>query len=258
MENSVGDIPIHALWELAPWGAMVVREGKVLWMNPRLAAWLGGAPPGFLGLDREGAVALGLDGLFEADADWWVRSVAGELRLRRTCAALPEGGVAYYFEDLDLWTRLEQERDQFRDLALRLETKDADTGVLNCRAILQALENQVGRSRRYGNPLAVIRLDIIPVGQGVDVALLKGIAQELSAELRWADQIGRLDAAAFLVVLPETRLADAEALAAKLGHERAARARAEGWAIEALATDWRTGDDARKMLRRLLPTPIAH
>ncbi len=258
MANSAEEVPVRGAWDAAPWGAMVVRDGLILWMNRRLAAWLGGEPLAFAGLDSAGAEALGLGGLFGANAEWAVQSPEGEIRLHRTCAALPEGGVAYFFEDLGGWRRLERERDHYRDLAQSLETKDAETGVLNTRAILQALENQVGRSRRYGNPLSAIRLSIIPAGDGLEPTVLKNVAQELNAELRWADQIGRLDATSFLAVLPETRLAAAEALAAKLGNERAARASAEGWTLEALATDWRTGDDARKLLRRLIPKLVAH
>ncbi len=252
MDNSVGDIPARELLDLAPLGIMIARGGHILWMNHCLADWLGQERSSLLGLSREGAEPLGLAGLFDTGEELAVYRSGREIRLRCRCEPLSDGGVAHFFEEVGERMRLERERDHFRELARSLETKDADTGVLNCSAILQALENHLSRSRRYGNALSVIRLSVKPPQGKPDPAVMKGIAQELKAELRWADQIGRLDAVSFLAILPETLLDNAEALAAKLGHDRVVRARAEGWIVEVSATAWRSGDDVRKLLLRLV------
>ncbi|SMF97178.1 GGDEF domain-containing protein, diguanylate cyclase (c-di-GMP synthetase) or its enzymatically inactive variants [Methylomagnum ishizawai] len=252
MGNSVAALALREVLDAAPCGAVIVEAGRIAWANRRWAAWCGGEPVALVGLDW---TAPPVAAWFGAATEGTLETVAGAIHWRRTQTPLAAGGTAYFFEDMGAEARLAQERDQYRALAQSLETRDPATGVLNLRAILQALENQMGRSRRYGNPLAAILLRVLPPDGEPDPEALKRVAQELNAELRWADQIGRFDANSFLVVLPETRLAAAEALAAKLGAERAARVRAGGGSIAVSATDWRTGDDARKLLRRLLPTP---
>lgn len=248
MGNSVAALALREVLDAAPCGAVIVEAGRIAWANRRWAAWCGVEPEALIGLDWTATPVAAWFGPATEDK-------TGDIHWRRTQAPLAAGGTAYFFEDMGVEARLVQERDQYRALAQSLETRDPATGVLNLRAILQALENQIGRSRRYGNPLAAILLRVLPPDGEPDPEALKRVAQELNAELRWADQIGRFDANSFLVVLPETRLAAAEALAAKLGAERAARVRAGGGAITVSATDWRTGDDARKLLRRLLPAP---
>jgi GGDEF domain-containing protein len=258
MDNPVEGIPFREAMDWAPLGLLVVRGGRILWANSCLAGWLGCGREALVGLGGEEAGRLGLAGLFDGGEELLSYRAGLEIRLRRRRVPLPDGSEAHYFEDIGERSKLARERDHFRELAQALETKDAETGLLNCRAILQALENHASRSRRYGNPLSLIRLSVkSPLGKH-DPGVLKGIAQELNAELRWADQIGRLDATSFLAILPETFLGDAEALAAKLGHDRLARAKAEGWTVAVSATAWRAGDDARKMLRRLAPKPASH
>lgn len=255
MQYPDGEISAHTLLDMAPVGAMLLREGRVVWMNHRLAEWLGGVEESLAGLTRETAESLGLAGLFEAEDG--IASVAtangGEFFFRRRRSALAGGGEVVFFEDLTERRSLERERDHFRQLALELEVKDPETGLLNRRAILQALELQVSRSRRYGNPLSLIRLILKPPMEPPKPGSLKAFAMELKAELRWADQIGRLDESSLLLILPETPGVGAEMLAAKLGHQRAAPVGEAKWRIESVVDAWQSGDDTRKLLRRLDP-----
>ncbi|MGZ8215725.1 GGDEF domain-containing protein [Methylomagnum sp.] len=255
MQDPIGEISAHEWLDMMPVGAMILREERILWVNQRLADWLGGVKESLAGLSQEAAESLGLAGLFEG-GDGVVSVFPGngtEFYFRRRCLALANGGEVCFFENLAEWRGLERERDHFRQLAQELEVKDPETGLLNRKAILQALELQVSRSRRYGNPLSLIRLILSPPVEPPCPGSLKEFALELKAELRWADQIGRLDKSSLLLILPETPGVGAEMLATKLGHERAAPTGEGHWRIEAIVDAWQTGDDTRKLLRRLDP-----
>ena len=255
MNTSLGNGALYDFLDLVPLGVLLLDEGRVRWVNRCLADWLGARRDALVGLDLDTAKPLGLAGLFGDDVELALFPHGRELRLGRCCAPMPDGGEVQFFEDRRERVQLAQERDHYQELASILETKDSETGALNRQAILQALESQLTRSRRYGNPVAALRLSVKPVNGQFDFAALKHLVQELKAGLRWADQVGRLDALTFLAILPETRLADAENLAVRLGRERAAWAEMEGCALEVAATAWMAGDDARKLLKRLMAEP---
>lgn len=255
MQDPISEISAHELLDMAPLGAMILRDERILWVNHRMADWLGDVREPLAGLSRETATSLGLSGLF--DIEDGVAELSPDngtaLSLRRQCTTLAGNGeVVCFFENLAEWQNLERERDHFRQLAHELEIKDTETGLLNRKAILQALEIQVSRSRRYGNPLSLIRLFVKPPTEPPEPGSLKHFAMELKAELRWADQIGRLDKSSFLLILPETPEVGAEMLAAKLGKERAIAGEGK-WGLEAMVDAWQSGDDTRKLLRRLAP-----
>lgn len=237
----------------APLGIMLVRDGRVVRANASLAEWLGELPVPLHGLDRETAEPLGLAVLFEDVDRLGLVHAGGEIRLRRRRAVLADGTEAHYFEDITEFARLERERDYFQALARSLDAKDLETGLPNRNSILQTLDEQVSRSRRYGNPLSMIRLVLHPPAVPGSLTL-KTIAQELNAGLRWADYIGRLDSEVLLLILPETPLADAESLAAKLGHDRVAVAKSEGWEVRCTVAAWE-GDDTGRLLKRLETEP---
>ncbi len=90
---------------------------------------------------------------------------------------------------------------------------DVDTGLLNRRNVLQELNAQVSRSRRYGNVLSVLHLSL-PAALAPE--LRRSLAQALKATLRWVDIIGRWEDDALLVILPETSHEAASVLARKL------------------------------------------
>ncbi len=84
---------------------------------------------------------------------------------------------------------------------------DPVTGTLNRRTIIQELNTQVSRSRRYGNPLSVILLDYV-LDSNSDEELRnqtqQTIANCINSELRWVDVLGSLSAGKFLIILPES------------------------------------------------------
>jgi GGDEF domain-containing protein len=253
-------IALNAL-DRAPWGVLILVDDRIAWVNARLADMLYTTPEKLVGLTRtDPTIPAGLVALLETQSERLALSLSeGETRqLRRWRQTLSAGGAeAHYFEDITDQIRREEEHEQLQALVKTLDAKDPETGLLNQNAILHALDIQISRSRRYGNRLSVLRLKLTPPPDIKDPELtLRAISEEFNAQLRWADQIGRLDDSTFLLVLPETSLRDAEELALKLQHERVALAsRAEGWTLDRSVTDWRQGDDARKLLQRLYHRP---
>jgi diguanylate cyclase (GGDEF)-like protein len=103
---------------------------------------------------------------------------------------------------------------------------DPETGLLNRKNILQELNAQVSRSRRYGNALSVLYVQLPALAPDA----LRALAQSLKGTLRWVDIVGRWDDDSLLVILPETSRDAARVLATKLsqvmasGHETIAAA----------------------------------
>ena len=104
-----------------------------------------------------------------------------------------------------------------------LAMRDTLTDMENRRAITDELERAVARSRRHGEMLGVLMLDIDhfkrvndSYGHQAGDVVLRAVAQTLRARLRAQDVIGRFGGEEFLVVLPETDLEGARAAAEAL------------------------------------------
>lgn len=141
------------------------------------------------------------------------------------------------------------QREQFRSAFLLQQMADRDplTGCFN-RRILQKglLDTELARTRRYGTPLSVILCDIDhfkrvndthghAIGDQVLVdfaALLLGMTRETM------DSVVRYGGEEFLVVLPQTELAGAQALAERIRHAFASATRptASGRPVPATAS----------------------
>jgi diguanylate cyclase (GGDEF)-like protein len=112
-----------------------------------------------------------------------------------------------------------------RELAETNDEANTDrlTGVANRQALLVALFNEVERATRYTRPLSVAFVDIDHFKQVNDThgheagdIVLRGIAQLIRANLRATDMIGRYGGEEFMLLLTETGVDDAAALAEKL------------------------------------------
>ena len=104
-----------------------------------------------------------------------------------------------------------------------LSTVDPVTETLNRRGIETAIWHHLARDRRTGSSMAAILLccdDIHAIienlGHAVGDVVLKAVAARLTATLRPSDQIARIDRDNFLVLLPDTRVAEATQVADKL------------------------------------------
>lgn len=102
-------------------------------------------------------------------------------------------------------------------------TTDRLTGVPNRPAIIGTLFTEVERSVRYRRPLAVAFADIDhfktindTYGHEAGDLVLREVAAVLRHNIRASDRVGRYGGEEFMLVLPETSVDDAAALADKL------------------------------------------
>ncbi|HEV8697935.1 MAG TPA: diguanylate cyclase [Candidatus Limnocylindrales bacterium] len=102
-------------------------------------------------------------------------------------------------------------------------TFDRLTGVANRQSLLAALFAEVERASRYERPLSVAFVDIDhfkavndTYGHAVGDIVLRGVAQELSDNLRASDMIGRYGGEEFMLILTETNVEEGAVLTEKL------------------------------------------
>jgi diguanylate cyclase (GGDEF)-like protein len=100
---------------------------------------------------------------------------------------------------------------------------DGLTGLLNRRAMEEALLAQVQRSRRTGEPFAVLMLDLDHFkaindqhGHAAGDRALKHAAAALKAEVREIDAVGRFGGEEFLVLMPGASVESARPVAERL------------------------------------------
>ena len=173
---------------------------------------------------------------------------------RETMGSDASGFEIHFFKDITRVIELEKERkDLIANLQL-MENQNLAEGILNKLSLMQALNVQVSRSRRYDNPLSLLRLtlEIPPSATRQINEIVLSLSQDLKDQLRWADQIGMLDDQTFIVILPETSHEDAKELAPKLASSRTALASiSPGCTLKFCATEWQKGDDPEKLLKKL-------
>lgn len=105
----------------------------------------------------------------------------------------------------------------------KLATYDDLTGMLNRRALLARLQEEVERARRIVHPLSIIMLDLDHFqrindshGHLAGDAVLHGVGKFLREQLRATDSAGRYGGEEVCLILPGTSLDDAAAVAEKL------------------------------------------
>ncbi len=88
---------------------------------------------------------------------------------------------------------------------------DSLTGVYNRRKIEEVLSKEAERSKRYGNSVSLMLIDIDDFkevndtyGHQIGDEVLKRVARTIRQNLRRTDSVGRYGGEEFLVILPET------------------------------------------------------
>lgn len=255
MSNALdASIARHALAALSV-GVLILNEDRIEWANDTLLDWFGIVFPDLLDLNAQQTQGTRFDGLFDDVDRLNVTGADGRmLCLQRRRINLGDGShTLHCFQDITEWADLEAECQKLRANLSSLETKDSVTGLMNTKAILDALESQASRSRRYENPLSLLRLSLESSAGADELAeTLHNIGLALKDQLRWADQLGMLDATTFLIILPETTMTDAKELAFHLANNRIPLPEnSSDLSISFGAASWQKGDDPRKLLRRL-------
>lgn len=120
-------------------------------------------------------------------------------------------------------------RQRDRELALaltamqRLASEDGLTGLMNRRALIEALQREVERCRRMGSALSVVMIDLDHFkdvndrhGHAMGDAVLRGVAATLRSGIRAVDIAGRYGGEELCLVLPDTSAAGAATVAESL------------------------------------------
>ena len=136
--------------------------------------------------------------------------------------------------------RLKQERDQLRqsaaeakataEIAQERALTDALTGLLNRYGLQRTLAHEQAEVRRYGRALSCLMIDLDDFkaindlhGHAAGDLALQQITTVLTETVRGADMIFRYGGDEFLVLLPETNIEGAQALAEKIREGAATR-----------------------------------
>jgi len=122
-----------------------------------------------------------------------------------------------WFEDIT-------ERVQRDSALVAAASTDYLTGLPNRRTVMDALTREMARLSRFSDqPCAVLLLDIDffkrvndHFGHLTGDAVLQAVARGLQAQIRSLDLVGRVGGEEFLIVLPNTTLVDALALADRI------------------------------------------
>ncbi len=132
---------------------------------------------------------------------------------------------AWPAEELDLLSLLAHHVATVFENARLFEsaTYEELTGLLRREAILEQLDRELERALRYGRPLTIAMADLDHFkevndrhGHLAGDSLLRRMSQILAGGLRSTDWIGRYGGEEFLLVLPETGMEGAAAVAEKI------------------------------------------
>jgi diguanylate cyclase (GGDEF)-like protein len=133
--------------------------------------------------------------------------------------------VIEYTRDISNRKQAEEERDILVNKLIHLSRTDDLTGLLNRRALIERLGDEVLRSRRYRADLALIICDIDyfkeindTYGHDAGDKVLRIISTVIKELLRQTDMIGRYGGDEFLLILPETSLEGAKEIAERIQH----------------------------------------
>jgi len=139
----------------------------------------------------------------------------------------PEGGFNTETQRTAEWlasqAAIALENAKLHHLVQRQATTDDLTGLVNRRRFIEALESEIVRANTFGSPLCVVLGDIDHFklvndrfGHQTGDEVLRQFADLVRAHLREVDVPGRIGGEEFAIVLPETDVAGAVAVAERV------------------------------------------
>jgi len=148
------------------------------------------------------------DGQVRRCEEWFFRADGSGFPVDLVVTPLREGtqrsGAIAIFSDI-------ARRKTMDEKLLHLATTDTLTGLANRRHFLAQVAQEAERIRRFGEPGALLMLDLDHFkdindqhGHAAGDAVLKAFAQAVQASLRKTDSAGRMGGEEFAVLLPET------------------------------------------------------
>jgi diguanylate cyclase (GGDEF)-like protein len=142
--------------------------------------------------------------------------------LRCHSTVLPGGGRMLIYSDVTDIVRSAQELE-------RLATTDGMTGIYNRRHFLTLADREWSRARRYGRAISLLMIDIDffklvndTFGHNMGDEMIVHMTNLVRARERKSDVLARIGGDEFALLLPETDLPQAHALAERLRGEVAA------------------------------------
>lgn len=115
------------------------------------------------------------------------------------------------------------ERKEMEEALAFQATRDELTGIYNRRMLDELLKREVDRAQRYQTPFSLIMFDLDyfknindTYGHDVGDAVLRSVAEAMRGQIRVTDHLGRWGGEEFMLLAPETVLAQAAFLADKL------------------------------------------
>ncbi len=223
-----------ALVDTCPDGIFVAQDGKIVFANAALAELLAVANPDDLSgrnisdilyPDDRASVGHIVDTLSNG-AQTTSRAEAGMVAddgrtihveaLARPFTYHGRPAALVVARDISHRIHVEKEREklirdlkQARDALYYKATHDSLTSLLNRSAILDRLRTELARSRRVGEPVAVMIADIDHFkkindrwGHIAGDAVLRSVAERLNTQTRSYDAVGRYGGEEFLAVIP--------------------------------------------------------
>jgi len=131
--------------------------------------------------------------------------------------------VIEYVRDITDRKKAEEEKKRLIERLEYLSNTDSLTGLLNRRALIDRLEYEIDRAKRYGAELSLILCDMDyfkeindTYGHTAGDTILQLVSKTVSESLRETDVAGRYGGDEFMVILPETTLQGAENLAERI------------------------------------------
>lgn len=126
----------------------------------------------------------------------------------------------------DTYTRLEKVHFDLETAHVMIQEQaltDGLTGLPNHRAVVEQLEKELDRARRYGRPFSVLFFDADrfkhvndTYGHGTGDAILRQIGERAGSILRGGDTLGRFGGEEFVLLLPETDADEARGVAERV------------------------------------------
>ncbi len=219
-------IATHAL-NMSPVGVVIYDNNKIQWINQVMSDFLSIPADQVTGLSSQELVSQHLDGFADHPELWKVSSTTANqnrwlINLDTPPNGEPSSNNIQYYVDVSEIMKLKAEVRNLKDQLENNSTADTLTGLLNKRSLLQSLEPQVSRSRRYNNPLTLIVMQIDGFDTHCDTTkpvidqVLTAVSFYLRDQMRWVDLVGRTSDNEFTLILPETRLGDASILVEKI------------------------------------------
>lgn len=193
----------------------------------------------------------------ERRVDEWFFRVDGEgFPVSLTVSPIMDGqevtGAVAVFQDITERKRMEHE-------LMRLATSDTLTGLPNRRHVLQEMDHELARIRRFGGEGCLLMIDLDhfkrindEFGHAAGDVVLTTLAALMRGSLRQIDTPGRMGGEEFVVLLPQIDQASASVVAERLraalcGHDfvfggKHARVTASIGCTRMMATDERVDD----------------